>query len=89
MRKLLVYLVLVLTLILFGIARTETPKESGNLNPGEFICNYDQCILTLDYFYAQGGCGTSGIRIKSDRNETSLTCKIVHSCDPGDSCTTS
>jgi len=50
---------------------------------------YPTLKLIIEYFYTKGGCGTSGIRIKSDRNETSLTCKIVHSCDPGDSCMTS
>jgi hypothetical protein len=86
MKKIILFLTLLSFIFLFKITETQTPVESGNLNPGTFTCNYDLCTLNLNYVFTQGGCGNTGVMIKSDNDQIFLGCRIVHNCDPGDSC---
>jgi hypothetical protein len=86
MKKIIIFLTLVSFIFLFRIADTQTPIASGNLSPGTFTCNYDLCILSLNYVFTQGGCGNTGVRIKSDNDQIFLGCRIVHTCDIGDNC---
>ena len=86
MKKIIIVLTLLSFIFLFKIIETLTPIESGNLAPGTFTCNYDLCFLSLNSVFTQGGCGNTGVMIKSDNQEIFLGCRIVHNCDPGDNC---
>jgi hypothetical protein len=86
MRKIILFLTLFSFISLFRITETLSPIETGNLSPGIFTCNYDLCVLSLNYVFTQGGCGNTGVRIKSDTEEIFLGCRIVHNCDLGDNC---
>jgi hypothetical protein len=86
MKKIILFLTLFSFILLFRITLTQTPVESGNLAPGNFTCNYDLCVLRLSNVFTQGGCGNTGVRIKSNDKEIFLGCRIVHDCDIGDNC---
>lgn len=88
MKRIIVLLTLFSFIFLFRITDTITPTETGNLSPGIFTCNYDLCVLSLNYFFTQGGCGNTGVMIKSDNDQIFLGCRIVHTCDIGDNCGT-
>lgn len=86
MKKIILFLTLFSFIFFLKITETITPEETGNLSPGTFTCNYDLCVLSLDYVFTQGGCGNTGVKITSDNEEIFLGCRIVHNCDPGDNC---
>jgi len=58
-----------------GFGTIETSTKS-------FFCDADECELSVVDITQKGGCYDMGVRL----GDNQFTCKIVHLCDPGDSC---
>jgi hypothetical protein len=58
--------------------------SSGTIDTStsSFFCDADECELSVVDITQKGGCYDMGVRLGSNE----FTCKIVHLCDPGDSC---